>query len=202
MALSGSLRLASYNTAVIQALAEIAPSAVDVQVFNQLGKLPLFNPDLEDQPCPVLCDLSQAIRECDALVIASPEYAHGISSVLKNALDWLVSGVEFVGKPVAIINTSPRAHHADDALREVITTMSGQLITDACISVPLLGSHLDTDDIVANEHLSTDLRGTLCSIQRFIKNKIESDGADLPKEIPEELSEEIPEEIPIQSEIA
>ena len=48
------------------------------------------------------------MREADALLIASPEYAHGVSGVMKNALDWLVGDEAFVGKPVALVNTSPR----------------------------------------------------------------------------------------------
>ncbi|MGH8137417.1 MAG: NADPH-dependent FMN reductase [Steroidobacteraceae bacterium] len=75
--------------------------------------------------------LSGRIRTCDGLLIASPEYAHGVPGVLKNALDWLVAGEEFVGKPVALFNASPRASHAQASLTETITTMSGRIISEA-----------------------------------------------------------------------
>ena len=86
-----------------------------------------------------------ALDESDGLIIASPEYAHGISGPMKNALDWLVSGVEFPYKPILLINTSPRAFHAQEALREVL---SGNIIEEAGVCIPLLSSDLDVDGIM------------------------------------------------------
>ncbi|MEJ2450041.1 MAG: hypothetical protein P8047_05130 [Gammaproteobacteria bacterium] len=67
-----------------------------------------------------------------------------------------MSGEEFPNKPIMLMNTSPRAHHALDALREVLETMSGNIIESAAVSIPLLGSKLDKNGILADRHL-TDL---------------------------------------------
>ena len=64
------------------------------------------------------------------MIIASPEYAHGVSGVLKNALDWLVGSDGFAGKPVLILNAAPRARHAIVALREILATMSAQIVDE------------------------------------------------------------------------
>lgn len=125
LALSGSLRRASYNTAAIAALQILAPRDRELTI-GSIAELPLFNPDLDAESIPALTELVDALRESDGLIIASPEYAHGISGPLKNALDWLVGGVEFPFKPIMLINTSPRASHAQEALKEVLATMSGQ----------------------------------------------------------------------------
>lgn len=158
LALSGSLRQASYNTAAITALRALAPRQVDIAIYRGIGELPLFNPDIEGQANPAFDDLRAALAGSHGLVIASPEYAHGISGVLKNALDWMVSGEEFINMPVALINTSPRASHAQQALREVIKTMSGIIIEKACVSLPLLGSNLDASEIVKEQKLSSQLK--------------------------------------------
>ncbi len=168
MAVSGSLRKISYNTAVLEAMSRLAPDNIDFVVYRGIGDLPLFNPDLEDDHIAAVADLKAELAKADGLVIASPEYAHGISGVLKNALDWLVSGEEFVYMPVALINTSPRASHAQAALREVITTMSGCIVEEASIAVPLLGSGLDADGIVENSQIAQLLNDALKSFYAAI----------------------------------
>ena len=66
----------------------------------------------------------------DGLVISSPEYAHGIAGSMKNALDWLVSSVEFPGKAFSLINSSLRAERAQAQLREVLKTVSGEVVEE------------------------------------------------------------------------
>ena len=157
LALSGSLRKASYNTAAITALKRLAPVHVEI-VIGSIGELPLFNPDREGEHMPVLEELKSSLRQADGLILASPEYAHGISGPMKNALDWLVSGVEFPYKPIMLINTSPRASHAQEALKEVLATMSGDVIEKSCVSIPLLSSKLDADGIVKSIELASILK--------------------------------------------
>lgn len=158
LAISGSLRAASYNSAVVRAAVQLVP---EVQVFAGLGELPLFNPDLDAAPGPAVERWRAAVSAADALLIASPEYAHGISGPMKNALDWLVSMPDFPGKPVALWNTSPRAHHAQDALREVLATMSADLADLACAEIPLQGTRLDTAGILARPDLVELMAGSL-----------------------------------------
>ncbi|MBS0375847.1 MAG: NAD(P)H-dependent oxidoreductase [Proteobacteria bacterium] len=161
LALAGSLRARSLNAALLRAAARVAPATLQVEVYGGLGTLPLFNPDLEGiEPEPVRA-LQQAVERATALVIASPEYAHGVSGVLKNALDWLVAFPPFYGKAVAVLNASPRASHADAALRETLRTMSARIVEPASITVPLLGAGLDEDAIVASPPLAAALRGAL-----------------------------------------
>ena len=148
LALCGSLRKASINAALLRAAARLARPGADVEIADWLGRLPLYDPDLEDvideREVPrAVHALRMAVAASDAILIASPEYAHGISGTLKNALDWLVSFEPFIHKPVAIVNVSPRAHHADDALRETLRTMSAGLVGERSFAVELLGAHMD-----------------------------------------------------------
>jgi len=80
---------------------------------------------------------------------------------LKNVLDWLVASLEFPDKPVALINAAPRAHHAQAALREILTTMSARLVSKAFAPAPLTGQDGDADRIVANPALAQALRAGL-----------------------------------------
>lgn len=153
---------------LLRAVARIAPSEMKVILFDGLGDLPLFNPDLEDTaPIPVIA-LRRAIISADALLIASPEYAHGVTGVIKNALDWMVGNESFVNKPVALLNASPRATHAYVALRETIVTMSARVLDAASITVPILGSGLTEDDIVEHPEIKSSLLAALEHIQATV----------------------------------
>lgn len=168
LALSGSLRQSSYNTAAITALKFIAPQHIDITIGN-IGSLPLFNPDREDECIPAVESLKHSLAESDGLIIASPEYAHGISGPLKNALNWLVSGVEFPFKPIMLINTSPRASHAQDSLREILMTMSGIIVEKSCMSIPLLGSELDANGIIDNPDICLELLSGLENFHTHVR---------------------------------
>ena len=152
LALCGSLRAASTNAMLLRAARRLAPPGVAVQIFPNLGELPLFNPDLEARPPPAVTSLRAAVAGADAMLIASPEYAHGITGVLKNALDWLVSFEPFAEMRVAIFNASPRSVHADAALREVLLTMSARIVADACLALPLRATGATEQFIVESEH--------------------------------------------------
>jgi NAD(P)H-dependent FMN reductase len=109
-------------------------SLAEVDLYDRLAELPHFNPDAEEQSPPALAlDLRHRVGAADALVICSPEYAHGVPGSLKNALDWLVGGPEMVGKKVAVINASPRSTHAHESLKETIRTMSAHIVADIAI---------------------------------------------------------------------
>ncbi|MES2129537.1 MAG: NADPH-dependent FMN reductase [Pseudomonadota bacterium] len=159
LSLCGSLRRDSINAALLRAAQRVAPDGITLTCCEAVAVLPLFNPDLE-APAAVRA-LYADVHDADALLIASPEYAHGVSGTIKNALDWLVSFEPFVHIPVAVFNASPRAHHADDALRETLRTMSAHVAERACLSVPLLGSSLDEDGMVSDAAVVQGLRTAL-----------------------------------------
>jgi chromate reductase, NAD(P)H dehydrogenase (quinone) len=162
LAISGSLRAESSNTAVLIAAGRLAPPDWEVVLYDGLANLPYFNPDMDtDHPPAQVLALREQIGSCQGLLLCSPEYARGVAGVLKNALDWLVSSLEFPDKPVALINASQRATSADAHLRLTLTTMSARLVETASITLPLLGRNLDADGIVSDDILSEQLRAAL-----------------------------------------
>jgi chromate reductase len=168
LAISGSLRAASLNSALLRAVARLAPADINVVLYRGLGDLPPFNPDIEaSDPLPV-ADLRTQILSADALLIASPEYAHGVTGVMKNALDWMVGCEAFVHKPVALLNASPRVVHAQAALRETITVMSAYIVEEASITVPILGSNLSEDEIVHHPDISASLLAALVALRAVV----------------------------------
>ena len=128
LAISGSLRATSSNGAIVRAIARLAD--VPVRIYEGVGALPHFSPDLDVEPLPEpVAVLRRAVGAAAGLVIATPEYAHGMPGSLKNVLDWLVSATEPIDKPVLLVSASPSgAAHAHAQLTEVLRTMSMRVI--------------------------------------------------------------------------
>jgi chromate reductase, NAD(P)H dehydrogenase (quinone) len=171
LGLSGSLRATSINSMLLRATARIAPRDIRVSIFNGLGELPLFNPDLEVNLPANVVTFHRAVADADALLFASPEYAHGVTGTIKNALDWLVGFEPFASKFVAVLNTSPRAHHADDALRETLRTMAAVIVESASIAIPLLGAGLDEAAMVATPSIAGAVREYLRAMQHAVVSR-------------------------------
>ena len=110
--LSGSLRRHAYSTAVLTTLGDSLPDDVRLEV-RSLEDIPLFNDDLDGEDAPAtVAALRRDIAAADGLVVISPEYNHGMSGVLKNALDWLSRpGMSSClrDKPVLTMTASPSA---------------------------------------------------------------------------------------------
>ncbi len=159
LAISGSLRAASSNTKVLQAAARLAPPDVTIELYQRLGELPHFNPDFDNERVPgTVGEFRALVGAVDGVLMSSPEYARGVPGTLKNALDWLVGSLEFPNKPVALINVSPRATHALASLTTTLETMSARLVAEASVTLPLLGTTLGADEIVASPELAEPLR--------------------------------------------
>ena len=168
LAISGSLRLASSNTSLLQAAELLAPAGTSIAHYREIGRLPHFNPDLDGHIPDIVVALRAQIEEADGLLIACPEYARGIPGSFKNMLDWLVGSLSFPGKPVALFNASPRASAAQAALRLVLETMSARVVNDASITVQLLSKGMNADVIAADPAIAAVIVNALHTLTKVI----------------------------------
>lgn len=155
LAITGSTRIDSSNTALLRAAAELGIKInLKFTVFTRLKEFPIFdfNDDAQLEPPPVVSDFRNLIKEADGVLFASPEYVHSIPGGLKNALDWVVSSGEFANKPVALIRAFERSEHVHPALAEVIRTMGGLIFHEkAAMDVPLRTHAITTTTILSSE---------------------------------------------------
>lgn len=169
LAISGSLRAGSSNTVLLRAAAELAPEGVEITLYNGLGDLPHFNPDLdaegEDGP-PAVADYRARLQSAAGVLISSPEYAHGVPGVLKNALDWVVGSGEFVGKPVALLNARPQSTFAQASLTETLSVMMAQIVAEASVTIPLPSNKIDEAAIMGDAKFADALRAALATFAR------------------------------------
>ncbi len=171
LALSGSLRAGSSNTVLLHAMVKLAPSNVTFKFYGGLGGLPHYNSDQEDTAILSVTEWRMLIGSVDGILICSPEYARGVPGSLKNALDWLVGGIEIVDKPVALINASPCSTHAHESLMLILETMSARVIPEASVTVPFRGRKLTATEIAVDSLLAGKLQAALDVFFREVSNR-------------------------------
>jgi chromate reductase len=144
---------------LVRAAADVVPPGVVVQIFD-LADIPLYNQDVEDagEPEPVV-SFKLAIAKADALLVATPEYNHGTSGVLKNAVDWasrprVTSPLK--DKAVAVMGASPgrgSTARAQAQLREAFVFTGACVMPQPELLVSEAGSHFDRDGNVTDPEL-------------------------------------------------
>jgi chromate reductase len=153
LAISGSLRERSTNTALLRTAGAVSPSDVTMTLYGASAQLPQFNPDDDGEILsPVVAELRAQIGRADAVLFSTPEYAGGLPGSFKNVLDWAVGDDQprsLSGKPVAFINVSPRgAVYAHEALRRVLGYLGAAVVESACIDLPLTQDAIDDDGLI------------------------------------------------------
>ena len=175
VAVSGSLRAASKNRALLEAAQLLAPHGVEIALDWSLATLPHYNPDLDtlegSSLPPAAAAWRTTIAGANGVLISSPEYAHGIPGVLKNALDWLVSSTDFPGKPVALLGASAMSVIAPAQLREILVTMNARFVNEASVTIPVPGAGADAEAIVANPEIAAMLRVAILAFVRAIREE-------------------------------
>jgi chromate reductase len=109
LGIAGSLRRDSYNRAVLMSSLGLVPESSRIDVFDELGQIPLFNQDQERTPPALVADFKTKIRMADAILFVTPEYNYSVPGVLKNAIDWAsrpYGDSAWEGKPVAVMGAS------------------------------------------------------------------------------------------------
>ncbi|PBC06883.1 NADPH-dependent FMN reductase [Mesorhizobium sp. WSM3859] len=173
IAISGSLRAASTNSALLAALAANTPADCRVEVYDGLGRLPIFNPDDEgERTPPEAVRLIEMITRADGVIVSCPEYAHGVPGGMKNALDWLVSRDAAVGKPAMLVHASPRSLYARAALAEVMRTMSFAMYEEPALEIALLGKKLgEVEAILAQPANCQAMRDVVQGFVEFMRGR-------------------------------
>ena len=170
LGLSGSLRRDSHNTALLRAAGRLLPAGAELVVFEGLGTLPLYDQDLEDAGPPLaVARLREAIAGADALLVATPEYNHSISGVLKNALDWASRPRRtsvMRGKTVAAVAATSGmfgAAWAQADLRRVLGA-TGARVVDAGLGVPSAVEAFGPEGDLADPALGAELRAVVAAL--------------------------------------
>ena len=167
LAISGSLRSGSNNTALLRALHDEAPEAVELELWDGLAGIPAYDADEDGVPGPAAVEALRAtVRSADGVIFATPEYNSSIPGALKNALDWAsrpLATNAFRNKPVGVVSSSTGAFGgvwAGAELRKVLGAMGARL-TDAELAVGHAHEKFDDEGRLVDDDVKQGLRDAL-----------------------------------------
>jgi chromate reductase, NAD(P)H dehydrogenase (quinone) len=178
LAISGSLRGDSNNTALLRALREEAPPEIDIELWHGLKEIPAYDADDDVVPGPESVEaFRELVREVDGVFIATPEYNSSVPGALKNALDWAsrpLATNAFRNKPVAVISSSAGAFGgvwAAAELRKVLGAM-GARVTEAELAVGHAHEKFDDSGRLTDEDVRLGLRDALDTLVAEVPSSI------------------------------
>jgi chromate reductase, NAD(P)H dehydrogenase (quinone) len=172
LALSGSVRRDSTNSALLRAAREAVPQDVELTLYEGMGALPIFSPDLTYPLLPGPAELRKMLLASDGLLVACPEYAHGVPGGLKNLLDWVVGWGELAETPVALWHASVYGENAKASLAEILKTMSMRLVPEAGLTLHLRGKKpVEMEPILALPETRATLQQALATFAGSIRTR-------------------------------
>ncbi|GHO98154.1 FMN reductase [Reticulibacter mediterranei] len=174
LAISGSLRASSTNTRLVRAMVALAPADMHITIYEGLGDLPHFSPDLDGNNAPAsVHNLRTQLQEADGVLICTPEYAFGVPGSLKNALDWTVSTGDFSGKPTAAVSASPLWGGGDKAhasLLLTLTALGANVPRQAKLSIPHINKKLNDNGELSDPTTAQALSAVLAALEQAVKD--------------------------------
>jgi chromate reductase, NAD(P)H dehydrogenase (quinone) len=172
LALSGSLREGSYNTALARAARDLAPPGVEIELYQGLAELPPYDQDLDQpglEPPEPVRDLRERIEEADALLVVTPEYNGSCPGVLKNAIDWASArhrGSSFTHRTVAIAGATTGQYGAIWAQQDLrrVLGIAGARVIPGEVAVSRAQDAFDEDGRLRNPVLAQRLSDHLAAL--------------------------------------
>ncbi|HEX6471017.1 MAG TPA: NADPH-dependent FMN reductase [Streptosporangiaceae bacterium] len=182
LAISGSLRVDSYNTRLLRTAQSLNPGGMNIELYDGLGELPLYNQDLDtDKPPRPVAELRRRIARSAGLLIATPEHNASVPAALKNAIDWASRRIQdsrLTDKPIAIIGASPSPFgtiRAQYELRQMFASIGVHAILKPEVAVP--NSHQNFhNETLTDEYGRALLKELLTNLATTIHHKNNAGG--------------------------
>ncbi|MFN8574028.1 MAG: NADPH-dependent FMN reductase [Gemmatimonadaceae bacterium] len=176
LGIAGSLRRGSFNRQLLGVAQQLTPPDTSFVVFERLGDLPHYNADIDGPEAPgAVGALRDAIRECEGLVIASPEYNYSIPGVLKNAIDWASrppATSPLTGKPILLMGASTGlggTARAQLALRQAFVFTKSYVLPAPEILVARAAEKFAADGTISDQATLEFIRGGLARLSEFAR---------------------------------
>ncbi len=169
IAICGSTRKTSSNLNLINAIIDLTQQKFEISLFEGLGSIPHFNPDLDnDTPPATVKDFRKQLKEADGILICTPEYAMGVPGTLKNAIDWTVSSCEFSHKPVALITASSLGENSHESLLKTLKIIESNITDQTQLVISYVKTKVSKDNTIIDSNTLAQVNSVMNSFEQLI----------------------------------
>ena len=171
LAISGSTKSKSTSLSILKFLDERYKEEIQFNIFNRIGGLPHFNPELADELPNSVLELRTLIAESDGILFCTPEYVFSLPGSLKNLIEWNVSTVLFSAKPVAIIVAAASGKKAFDSLGLILTTIEATLKEESKLLIQGAKGKINSDGRITDEEIINKLDKVILSLITTVEDE-------------------------------
>jgi NAD(P)H-dependent FMN reductase len=158
LAIIGSASTNSTNLKLVETIARLTKNEFNVTIYNELKKLPHFDPELStDNPPKEILDFRQSIEEADGIIISTPEYVFSIPSGLKNAIEWCISTIIFSDKPTGLITASASGEKGHEELQLIMKTAMAKFTNETTLLIQGVKGKFNTQGNISDEETKKQL---------------------------------------------
>lgn len=171
-AICGSTKKNSLNLSLIKAIAELAHEEFEFKIVSNIDQIPHFNPDLDSESPPDAVSTFRAqLKEADAILICTPEYAMGVPGTLKNAIDWTVSSCEFSHKATALITASSQGQKGHAALLETLKIIEANIPEETRLLISFVKTKISPEGFIKDDETKNQVLSVMQGLRKLALTK-------------------------------
>jgi len=164
LGISGSTKSTSTSLSILKYIKEKYKDTIELNIYNRIGELPHFNPELEQQLPDSILELRDLLNDSDGVLFCTPEYVFSLPGSLKNLIEWNVSTVIFSSKPVAIIVGAASGLKAFESLDLILTTLQSILPDDSKLLINGAKGKIENDGTILNQEVIVKIDKVISSL--------------------------------------
>jgi chromate reductase len=167
--INGSASENSSNERLIERIADLTKDRLELTVFNDLKKLPQFDPKLSSENPPAsIVDFRKKIDEADGVIISTPEYIFSVPSGVKNAIEWCVSVVVFTDKPLGIVTASAHGAKGHEELKMIMATVGAKFTDDTTLLIQGIKGKINLEGEITHAETKAALQNFTAHVEKLL----------------------------------
>lgn len=171
LGISGSTKSRSTSLSILEFLSRKFKDKIEFKIYNRIGELPHFNPELEEDLPNSVLELRELIEESDGIVFCTPEYVFSLPGSLKNLIEWNVSTVLFSSKPVAMIVAAASGKKAFESLELILTTIESSIPEESKLLIQGAKGKIDKEGNITSQKTIDELTSVVLSLVKTIEDQ-------------------------------